>query len=255
MSLIVEPIPAFSDNYIWLLHAPGSDSACVVDPGDASPVERVLAERNLKLVAILVTHHHGDHVGGINTLTWNTDIPVFGPGDIPQVTHAVTGGDQLELLGQWFQVFEVPGHTLDHIAFYCADSSLLFCGDTLFAGGCGRLFEGSAAEMWQSLQRLAQLPGNTSVYCAHEYTQSNLRFALTVEPGNPKLQERADQVNHLRSQAMATVPSFLAEELQTNPFLRAANKDIKEAAERFAGCSLDTPEDVFRVVRQWKDGA
>ena len=251
--MIVEHIDAFSDNYIWLLYQTGSREAFVVDPGDAAPVEKALQAKNLSLHGILVTHHHPDHVGGIDALTQQRDIPVFGPSSIEQVTDPVSEGSNFEILGTAFHVIEVPGHTLDHIAYIAGDEHLLFCGDTLFAGGCGRLFEGSPAQMWHSLARLVQLPGDTRIYCAHEYTQANLRFAAAVEPENPELTKRIQRVSELREKKRATVPSTLVEELHTNPFLRVDQPTVKAAAEQRAHHALNGPSEVFRVIRAWKD--
>ncbi len=253
MALIIDRINAFSDNYIWLFHQSGSPSACVVDPGDAAPVEAILSRRNLTLDAILVTHHHADHVGGISALLNGRDIPVYGPGSISQVSQPVSEGENLVLMGTTFEVIAVPGHTLDHIAFFAPDEPLIFCGDTLFAGGCGRLFEGTPQQMWQSLSRIAQLPADTRVYCAHEYTQSNLRFARAVEPDNIALSQRAEKVQRQRMAEEATVPSLLSEELATNPFLRANMASVRQSALSHAGQEPANAEEVFQIIRQWKD--
>ncbi|WP_461520712.1 hydroxyacylglutathione hydrolase [Porticoccus sp.] len=253
MSLIVDRINAFSDNYIWLFHQPGSPSACVVDPGAAVAVEAMLSRCNLELDAILVTHHHADHVGGIDALLNNRSIPVYGPGTIAQVTQPVCEADNLVLMGTTFKIMAVPGHTLDHIAFLAPDEPLIFCGDTLFAGGCGRLFEGTPQQMWQSLSRIAQLPANTQVYCAHEYTQSNLRFASVVEPDNTALSNRVAEVRQQRLRDEATVPFALADELATNPFLRANLASVRHAAIEHSGRILEEAGDVFQVIRDWKD--
>lgn len=251
--MLVERIDAFSDNYIWLLYQAGNQAAFVVDPGDAVPVEKALQKYNLSLQGILVTHHHPDHVGGIDDLTQQRDIPVFGPASIGQITDPVSEGSRIEILDTAFDVIEVPGHTLDHIAYLADDEHLLFCGDTLFAGGCGRLFEGSPEQMWHSLSRLVQLPDDTRIYCAHEYTQANLRFAEAVEPKNPELAKRIQSVSELREKKQATVPSTLVEELHTNPFLRVDQQTVKAAAEQRAQHTLSGPSEVFRVIREWKD--
>lgn len=253
MSLMIERIPAFTDNYFWLFHQPGERAALVVDPGDAAPVELALARYNLDLAGILVTHHHADHIGGIGKLLQGRDVPVYGPASIDQVSRPVAEGDSLNLAGTTFNVMAVPGHTLNHIAFFAPEEPLIFCGDTLFAGGCGRLFEGTPQQMWRSLSRIAALPAETRVYCAHEYTESNLRFACAVEPDNTALKNRAKTVHRLRLSGEATVPSTLAEELATNPFLRAGNDAVRQAAMGHAGRSLGDAAEVFRVIRQWKD--
>ncbi|TNE82075.1 MAG: hydroxyacylglutathione hydrolase [Gammaproteobacteria bacterium] len=253
MPLTVEPIRAFTDNYIWLFYQPGRNSACVVDPGDAVPVEAALQEKGLSLEAILVTHHHADHIGGIERLLHSRKVPVYGPGSIAQVSHPLGDGDRLQVDNTQFEIIAVPGHTLDHIAYAAPNEPLIFCGDTLFAGGCGRLFEGTPEQMWQSLQRIRQLPAATRVYCAHEYTQANLRFAREVEPDNEELVNRALQVAAQRNADQATVPSLLDDELATNPFLRADQEGVRLAAEKHARQTLGNATEVFRVIRQWKD--
>ncbi len=252
--LHVTAIPAFRDNYIWLMH--DGHQAAVVDPGEAGPVLDYLDAQGLTLTAILVTHHHHDHVGGIPDLTKRFSVPVHGPGEeaIPGLTDPVSKSRPLHLtgLGLDFEVIPVPGHTRGHVAYY--RPNLLFCGDTLFGCGCGRLFEGSAEQMFNSLARLAALPGATQVYCAHEYTLANIRFALAVEPDNPALQARAEQARALREQGRPTVPSTLDLERQTNPFLRAHTPAVRAAAERHAGHPLPDAVAVFAALRAWKDG-
>ncbi|KAB7622552.1 hydroxyacylglutathione hydrolase [Alkalilimnicola sp. S0819] len=251
--LRIEPIPAFSDNYIWALH--DGEKAAVVDPGDAAPVMRWLNERGVELSAILITHHHPDHVGGIAELLAQGAVPVYGPGaeNIPGRSIALAEGDKVALLAPEIslQVLEVPGHTLGHIAYYA--EGMLFCGDTLFAGGCGRLFEGSPEQMHASLQKLAALPASTRVYCAHEYTLANLRFALKVEPENPALQQRLAHVQAQRERDEITLPSTLGVELQTNPFLRVTEAAVIRRAGEQAGHGLSSPAQVFAAVRAWKD--
>lgn len=244
---------AFDDNYIWLLRA--GKHAAVVDPGDAAPVREVLARDSLSLVAILLTHHHGDHTGGVAALLAAHPVPVFGPAGeaIAGVTAPQREGDTVCLaeLGLRFRVIDVPGHTRGHVAYF--GHGALFCGDTLFGGGCGRLFEGSAAQMWNSLQKLGALPGDTRVYCAHEYTQSNLRFALAVEPGNAALRERAARVARLRATGQATVPSTIAEEQATNPFLRVAEAEVAASAARHSAARPSDDAEVFAALREWKN--
>ena len=250
---VVEPVPAFDDNYLWLL-VRGSQAA-VVDPGDAAPILLRLQRRSLALQAILVTHHHGDHVGGVAELAGATGARVYGPRaeSIPSRDVALAGGDRIDVLGIGFDVLDVPGHTLGHIAYHAPAQRMLFCGDTLFAAGCGRLFEGTAAQMTASLAALARLPADTRVYCAHEYTMSNLRFALAVEPGNEALRQRQRSCMTMRERGEPTVPSTIGEELATNPFLRCDVPAVRRAAEARASRSLPTTEAVFAVVRQWKN--
>ena len=225
-------IPAFKDNYIWLLRK--GASAAVVDPGDARPVLEVLDREGLSLTSIFVTHHHADHQGGVSSLLAKHPAEVFGPAaeSIHGITRPLHGGETIRaaFCDDEFQVIAVPGHTLGHIAYYGA--GCLFCGDTLFAGGCGRLFEGSAAQLADSLARLAALPDETAVYCAHEYTEANLRFALAVEPGNRRLQSRVNDVAVARAKGWATVPSTIGLEKASNPFLRCAEPEVAASARR-----------------------
>lgn len=223
MNVSISAIPAFNDNYIWLItHA---DSAWVVDPGDSQPVIDALNARKLTLAGILLTHHHGDHTGGVQALKQQfPQAHVIGNGDSPAAhltEQSVSDGDTVELLGQRFQVLAVPGHTLDHLAYFCADLEALFCGDTLFVGGCGRVFEGTHQQMFDSLQRLAALPASTKVYCAHEYTVSNLRFAVAAQPDNLAAQSALQDAETRRAHGQITVPSTLQRERETNPFLTA----------------------------------
>lgn len=249
----VTRIPAFKDNYIWLLRK--GASAVVVDPGNAAPVLEVLAREKLVLASILVTHHHKDHQGGVATLLERSPATeVFGPAQesITGVTSPLQGGERIALasLGVDMQVLSVPGHTLGHLAYYGA--GCLFCGDTLFAGGCGRLFEGTPSHMHASLAQLSALPDETLVYCAHEYTEANLRFALAVEPGNRALRSRADEVAVLRAKGLATVPSTIAVEKATNPFLRCREPEVVQSA-RGRGAADSDPVTVFAAIREWKN--
>ena len=251
------PVRAFSDNYIWLIRSPADPGAAVVvDPGDDRPVEQALQEMRLRLAAILVTHHHADHVGGVAGLAARHGAQVFGPAreKMPCTAQALDDGGSadLEHLGLRFNVMAVPGHTLGHIAY--AGHGALFCGDTLFSGGCGRLFEGTPSQMLDSLDRIAELPDATRVYCAHEYTLSNLKFAAAVEPDNLHVREALATTGQLRERDEITVPSTIGRERLINPFLRSRTPSVREAAERHEGRSLPTATDVFAAVRAWKDG-
>jgi hydroxyacylglutathione hydrolase len=248
-------IPAFTDNYIWMLHQ--GQRAVVVDPGDAAPVFAALAQLSLQLDTILVTHHHPDHIGGVAALRDATGARVFGPTReaMPEPIRRLDEGDSVQALGLQFNVIDVPGHTAGHIAYYCADmdgTPLLFCGDTLFSGGCGRLFEGTPAQMLHSLGKLSALPGNTRVCCTHEYTLSNLKFARAVEPDNAALAAYQAHCTQLRAQGVPTLPSTIAQELQINPFLRTHSADvIRTAQERNPLATNEVA--VFAAIREWKN--
>jgi len=254
--LKVSTVNAFSDNYIWLAHCPQDPSrVAVVDPGDARPVLARLQQDKLTLAAILITHHHPDHVGGIHSLLSRFRVPVYGPAgeNIPARSQALAHGEQFQVADTAlrFQVLEVPGHTAGHIAY--VGHGALFCGDTLFVGGCGRLFEGSAEQMTRSLGLLAELPGDTRVYCAHEYTLQNLRFARAVDGQNQELERFEAEARNLRERQQPTVPSTIAREKQINPFLRCRETAIKRAAETRAGHPLPSETEVFATIRAWKD--
>ncbi len=254
--LQVTPVRAFADNYIWLIHAARDPSqVVVVDPGDARPVEETLAAQRLTLAAILITHHHGDHVGGVADLLRRHPVPVFGPAGerVPGDPRPLREGDRvrLEALGLEFEVLDVPGHTAGHIAY--VGHGALFCGDTLFSAGCGRLFEGTAEQMAGSLAKLAALPASTQVYCAHEYTLSNLAFSLAVEPHNAHTAEYLDQCRARRERGEATIPSAMHREWEVNPFLRCDRETVKQAAEAQAGRRLESETEVFAAIRRWKD--
>ncbi len=255
--LQVTTVRAFSDNYLWLVHGlRDATRVAAVDPGDAAAIERALAAGALTLDVILVTHHHADHTGGVLELAQRHAVPVIGPTseEIPGRTRGVRQGDQvvLERLGLEFGVLDVPGHTAGHVAY--AGHGAVFCGDTLFSGGCGRLFEGTAAQMQTSLDRLAALPDETLVYCAHEYTASNLRFAAVVEPANEALHTYTLEVRGRRARDEQTVPCVLGLERRINPFLRSREATVRTAAETWAGQRLETPAEVLGAVRRWKDG-
>lgn len=249
------PLPAFNDNYIWMLH--DGQRAVVVDPGDSHVVFEALQRLNVKLDAILVTHHHGDHTAGVSALRDATGAEVFGPLNeaMPEPITRLADGDIVRALGLRLQVLDVPGHTAGHIAYFgqpVGHSPLLFCGDTLFSAGCGRLFEGSPAQMLSSLSRLAALPDDTLVYCAHEYTASGLLFARTVEPDNEALVVRQLEVQALREQHLPTLPSTIRLEKATNPFLRSHLPGVVSAVRRFDAAALD-PVSVFAALRTWKN--
>ena len=249
----LQPLPAFEDNYIWLLRD-DDGRALIVDPGDAAPVLAAL-DTTPAPHAILLTHHHGDHIGGVAALLqrW-PDLPVIAPHDarIALATRRVGDGDVLEA-GPWrFQVIEIPGHTRSHIAFF--GEGLLFCGDTLFSLGCGRLFEGTPAQMQASLHTLASLPGDTLVCCGHEYTLANAAFALNVDPGNAALRDRAAQARALREAGRPTLPATLVSERACNPFLRSNEPAIRTALAAHLGRMPADAVDAFAELRHWKDG-
>jgi hydroxyacylglutathione hydrolase len=253
MNLVAQP--AFTDNYIWMLD--DGRHAVVIDPGDASPVLADLEARRLVLAAILVTHHHADHVGGVDALRSVLQGPVYGPSRerIPPPYEPLEGGDAIDVLGLGFRVIDVPGHTSGHIAYYArpaGQAPILFCGDTLFSGGCGRLFEGSPAQMHASLSTLAALPGATRVCCAHEYTVSNLRFARAVEPANAALAKYTAWCHDRRAGGAPTLPSSIDVERQVNPFLRCDQPAVAASA-RAHGAASDQPVAVLTALRQWKN--
>lgn len=248
-------LPAFTDNYIWMVH--NGREALVVDPGDAEVVRQALRVRRLSLTSILVTHHHPDHTGGVQGLREVLQGPVYAPAHerTPEPHEPVQDGTALELLGQPVRVLEVPGHTLGHIAFVMephGQDPILFCGDTLFSGGCGRLFEGTPAQMHASLYRLAQLPGRTRVCCAHEYTLSNLRFAGLVEPNNESLQAYQRRCTQQREQGQPTLPSTIDTERRINPFLRCHEPEVCASAQA-QGAPSDDPVAVLAALRAWKN--
>ena len=251
--LEVHQLSVLSDNYVYLVRDPETQACTAVDPAVAEPVLQALDRLGWKLTHILCTHHHMDHIGGNLEVKQATGCTIVGAGAdaarIPGIDVQVRNGDHVELGGKTARVFEVPGHTSGHVAYWFEDSHALFCGDTLFSLGCGRLFEGTAEQMWESLSRLRDLPGETRVYCAHEYTNSNADFALSVDPDNPALKKRADEVLALREAGKPTVPSSLAEECAANPFLRADAPDLQRAA----GLVGRDAVEVFTEIRRRKD--
>lgn len=253
MAVDVIPLRAFRDNYIWCLR--DATHAAVVDPGDAGPVVQYLEAQHLRLVAILATHHHADHVGGVAQLAAEYSAPVFGPAreTIPAITRRLSEGDQVRIdeFDLDFDVLDIPGHTAGHIAL--VGGGMLFCGDTLFSVGCGRLFEGTPAQMSVSLAKLAALPGATRVYCGHEYTAANIRFAQAVEPANEALVRRERETRAALESGRPSLPSTIADEQMTNPFLRTRAPEVAASAASHAGRKLADPVEVFAVLREWKN--
>jgi len=253
----IRPIKAFNDNYIWLIDD-GHD-ACVVDPGDAAPVMKVMNQEQLTLTNILLTHHHHDHVGGVDALVKAYGARVWGPAGevLPHCDQPLVENDEVSLLcpNLTFKVLDIPGHTAGHIAFTGLINRLpvVFCGDTLFAGGCGRIFEGTPTQMFDSLNKLAQLPLETRVYCAHEYTLANLKFARVVEPNNTNLIARYEKTLALRHKDLPTLPSTIAIELATNPFLRANKPDVYQSAQQHQAHSSKEAVETFTILRRWKN--
>lgn len=251
----IMPIPALNDNYIWMILHPETCQALVVDPGEAKPVLKALSKYQAQLAGILITHHHWDHTNGIEELLAHKRVPVYGPANDPVALcdHPLQHDDYFHIneLAIDFKVIEIPAHTSGHIAYIGLGG--VFCGDTLFAAGCGRLFEGSAEQMLHSLHLLANLPTETLVYCAHEYTEANLRFALTIEPDNPDTQQRMQETQQLRASQQPTLPSSIELELKTNPFLRCHIATVKQAAEKHCGKTLLNEVEVFVELRRWKD--
>ncbi|EWH01216.1 hydroxyacylglutathione hydrolase [Halomonas sp. BC04] len=252
--LSVTPIPAFGDNYIWLMRQDTSPDVCIVDPGDAAPVIKTLERDQLNLTCVLITHHHHDHVGGLAELIERYSPHVIGPHNpqIAGIDERVGEGDTCRVMGRLFDVMEVPGHTLDHIAFFTAGiPPLLFCGDTLFSAGCGRLFEGTPEQMHNSLQAIAKLPDDTLVFAAHEYTQANLAFASAADPNNPEVATALHETQRARALDRPTLPSNLGREKRINPFLRCADPAVRAAASQHG--DTDTDQATFATLRAWKD--
>jgi len=257
--LTISPISAFDDNYIWLIESPEQQGVWVVDPGDAEPVLETLAKDDKSLAGILITHHHGDHTGGVNTLVAKFSCPVYGPENSPfkGITHPLADGGQVEVLGQQLTVKTVPGHTLDHICFYrqgtASEPSQLLCGDALFLAGCGRIFEGTAEQMFASMEYFNQLPGHTKIYPAHEYSLANLAFAAAVEPDNTDIHTAIEQCQVLRAEQRPTLPSNIEQEWRINPFLRYGQAAVIASASARQGEALTTAQAVFTQVREWKN--
>jgi hydroxyacylglutathione hydrolase len=261
-STSISPIKAYQDNYIWCIH--NQNQAWVVDPGDSNVVENYLSTHKLTLSGILVTHHHWDHITGIKDLIKDRNIPVIGPNhvNVPEITHIVKEQDQIDVLDIQLSIMEVPGHTLEHIAYFgqpTNQSSLLFCGDTLFSAGCGRLFEGTPQQMHAALTRFKQLPEETRVYCTHEYTQANLNFAQTVEPNNTAIQQELQRVQSLDLTTQPSLPSSIRKEKEINPFIRCDTTAVQEQLKKHFSNQINTAKlpmqesDYFALLRSWKD--
>lgn len=248
------PIRALKDNYIWLFFDEETQEAWVVDPGDASPVEQILNQLNLSLSGMLITHHHYDHSGGVKSLLLNwPKATVISSHKSPLgfITQSVREGNLVQCGKRQFKVLEIPGHTLDHIAFVSED--ILFCGDTLFSVGCGKVFEGTPEQMYYSLNKLSQLSQTTKIFCGHEYTLANLKFAQLVEPHNPNIINKINEVMLLHEENQPTLPALLHLEKLTNPFLRCEEMTVKHAAEHYAEKKLNHPVQVFATLRAWKN--
>ena len=251
--LSVEPIKAFEDNYIWLVTT--NEGSIVVDPGESSKIIKLIDENKINLKGIFVTHHHYDHTDGLEDLSRKLNIDIYGPSNnINEINKRVKNSDHISILGIDFKIIEVPGHTLDHIAFYSFNDGepILFCGDTLFAGGCGRIFEGTYEQMFESLNKLSSLPKNTKIYCGHEYTLSNLKFAIEADSSNKDLIKEYEQIKRLRNIDCPSLPSTLDRELKVNPFLRYDNYSIKNKIKKEFGIS-GNGLDIFTALRKWKD--
>ena len=249
----IEPIKAFNDNYIWL--ATTNEGSIVIDPGEAHKTIKYLKENDLNLDAILITHHHFDHTGGIEDMLKFRNVDVYGPvNNIPSINKQLRDGDLFSVIGIDFKIIEIPGHTLDHIAFFSENNGnpVLFCGDTLFSSGCGRVFEGTFEQMHKSILKLKSLPSNTKIYSGHEYTQSNLKFAMEVEPLNQKLISRYNDVQDLLNKGIPTLPTTLELELEVNPFLRCQAREVQNSVVKQFNTS-NHEDEIFKALRQWKD--
>ena len=249
----IEPIKAFNDNYIWL--ATTNEGSIVIDPGEAHKTIKYLKENDLNLDAILITHHHFDHTGGIEDMLKFKSVDVYGPvNNIPSINKQLRDGNLFSVIGIDFKIIEIPGHTLDHIAFFSENNGnpVLFCGDTLFSSGCGRVFEGTFEQMHKSILKLKSLPANTKIYSGHEYTQSNLKFAMEVEPLNQKLNSRYNDVQDLLYKGIPTLPTTLELELEVNPFLRCQAREVQNSVVNQFNTS-NHEDEIFKALRQWKD--
>ena len=249
----IEPIKAFNDNYIWLVTT--NEGSIVIDPGEATKTINYLKENSLNLKGILITHHHFDHTGGIEDMLKFKNVDVYGPvNNISSINKKLRDGDLFSLIGIDFKIIEIPGHTLDHIAFFSENNGnpVLFCGDTLFSSGCGRVFEGTFEQMHKSILKLKSLPSNTKIYSGHEYTQSNLKFAMEVEPLNQKLVSRYNDVQDLLNKGTPTLPTTLELELEVNPFLRCQTKEVQSSVVKQFNTS-NHEDEIFKALRQWKD--
>jgi hydroxyacylglutathione hydrolase len=249
----IEPVKAFNDNYIWLVTT--YEGSIVIDPGESKDLINFIDKNGYKLEAIFITHHHFDHTGGIDDLRARDGIDVYGPNNnIDSINKRLKEGDKVSIIGLEFEILEVPGHTLDHIAYYCENngSPLLFCGDTLFSAGCGRVFEGTFEQMYHSIQKLKNLPKNTQIYCGHEYTINNLEFAKTVEPFNKDIISSYNNALNLQNNDIPTLPALLSTELKINPFLRSDIREVQaNIMDKFKTNKVE--EDIFTAIRQWKD--
>lgn len=256
MNINIQPIKAFKDNYIWAMINTENNTIAIVDPGDADPVIEFINQHDVTLKTILITHKHQDHCGGVKALQEKYQPEIIGPQHTEILTtKSIKDGDNIFLseISLNFQILGIPGHTLEHIAFYCKTEKILFCGDTLFSAGCGRVFEGSYEQMWQSLQKLSDLPDDTKIYCGHEYTEANLRFAKTVEPENCDIDIYIAQVENLVKNQQPTLPSTLLLEKKVNPFLRVSEPAIIKNLELKTGLKLTNPVNLFAEIRQWKN--
>lgn len=254
MTLTIYPVPTLKDNYVWIIINESEQCALVVDPGESQPVIDYLKKNQLNLRGVFITHHHWDHTNGIAELVKHYPVPVFASTQcpVPSITHRLSEHQTVNLDSfPSFRVIDIPGHTLDHIAYYAP--GILFCGDTLFSAGCGRIFEGTAEQLYSSLQKIMSLPDDTQIYCAHEYTLNNLRFSQQVEPDNIAINQHMRNVTLLRHKNEPTLPSRLKLEKEMNPFLRCHISAVIQRVEQYAEKSLPSSIEVFKVLRQWKD--
>jgi len=250
------PLPAFDDNYIWVIESPKDSSVAVVDPGDADVVEKYLMDANKTLAAILVTHHHRDHTGGVEQLKSRYSVPVYGSSEskFPGVTHPLSDGDSIELFGEKLSIKAVPAHTLDHIAYLVnGDTPQLFCGDTLFLAGCGRLFEGSAHQMQEAMDYFASLPDNTKIYCTHEYSLANLAFAKAADPENRNIDQAIARCQQMRAYNQPTLPSTIAEEKKINPYMRSREAALIASASQYSQQTISAGVETLAALREWKN--